>query len=149
MSKEIYKEYLEKFWIECKNSEERRQLNNMYHYKWSGSEIISGDELLNRRNLKSCDFIELYGENVSFIRRKPKTQMINGHEVVAPRYDLPERDAQCFWINSIASTTSGYAKCSALSLAEHEKLSLSENGWFDNEKDVIAYVNAHRENKNE
>ena len=119
----------------------------MYHYKWSGSEIISGDELLNRRNLKSCDFIELYGENVSFIRRKPKTQMINGHEVVAPRYDIPPKDEHCFWVCS--SYLSGFGSYDSGSLSKSEKEALAINGWFDNEKDATAYANAHRENKNE
>lgn len=129
MSKEIYKEY---FNIEI----EKGFKGNDYLY--DNKELTDVDSWLNGL------FVP---EDFNLFTRKPKTQMINGHEVVAPRYDLPERDAQCFWINSIASATSGYAKCSALSLAEHEKLSLSENGWFDNEKDVIAYANAHRENK--
>ena len=83
--------------------------------------------------------------------RKPKTQMINGHEVVAPRYDIPSSNSTLLIFHPVAEdglkviTGESYQKC------DWHKFGF---GYFiyDSDEDYeIAkeYANAHKENKNE
>ena len=126
--KEIYLEYV------------NRELNSPHEvieeYFYYGKPISESDEFLNGLFVP-CNF--------DGFTRALKTQMINGHEVIAPRYDMPQRDDMCFWLKY--TNKEGFAQYDAQSLMPVEREALSINGWFDKKENVIAYANALRENK--
>ena len=74
--------------------------------------------------------------------RAPKTQLINGHEVVAPRYDEPDKGVDIFYLDF--GQDDGIYKDAYNQMLNTK---IQAFGWFDNKPDAIAYANAHRENK--
>ena len=143
--KEIYKEYVNKYFFECKNCSERGELHERYLFVESDGLKMTFNEL-NRESAEvgRSDFVILLNSDFNNITRAPKTQWINGHEVVAPRYD--DDFTEAFWV------LNGYNEkgvgCLISSSYNREKLKgIAINGWFDNEDDAIAYANAHRESK--
>ena len=72
-----------------------------------------------------------------------KTQMINGREVVAPRYDYDYLIKNNIWVFnplSIGGVANLIVKFNNLGGVE-------KFGWFDNERNALAYANALRESK--
>jgi len=145
--KEIYKDYVNKYWFDCNHDQDREELNNQYLFQWTNTEFKTGGSYLEVEEKDKSDFIELKGIQFQFIKRAPKTQMINGNKVVAPRYDMPTLGDMCFWLKY--TNKEGFAQYDAESLMPVEREALAINGWFDSKPDIIAYANAHRENNNE
>ena len=125
--KEIYLEYI------AKQLHEERAFK---YYLYKDEPLDNIDEWLNGI------FVPV---NFGRFTRAPKTQMINGHEVIAPMHDMPKSEDYCYWLDF--SADSGVCSYDAGSLSESEKQSLSINGWFDNKENAIAYAKAHRESK--
>ena len=142
--KEIYKDYVNKYWFDCKHDQDREELNNQYLFQWTNTEFKTGGSYLEVEEKDKSDFIELKGIQFQFIKRAPKTQMINGHKVVAPRYD-DDFTLEVFALDFIEE--SGVFQRTRGSLTLANKSGLKLNGWFGNEKHAIAYANAHRESK--
>lgn len=132
MSKEIYKEYVNK-WIDEEDRLKKCEINDLYLFCGHPIRVNAKEDLL----VIAYDF-----ERVT---RKPKTQMINGHEVVAPRYYEPKVGDTVYthnpWHRDGVNETE---------VANYHKISnIAKGGWFDNKEDALAYANAHRENKND
>ncbi len=138
MSKEIYKEYFND-WIKAVGEEKQIAVNK--NYIWGGRTIAEHNEMSSSD--EDC-FLGLVTNNLLQLKRKPKTQMINGHEVVAPRYDLPAQKTEMFYLDFAE-------KDGVINETYNELLHpyIHLFGWFDNIDDAIAYTNAHRENKND
>lgn len=137
MSKEIYKEYFND-WINAADEEEQIAVNK--NYIWGGRTIADNNEM------GSCDescFFGLVTENLLQLKRKPKTQMINGHEVVAPKYGTPTEALEFVFVFDPANG------CTKSYRSRIEWRTNFRFGYFENEKDAIAYANALRENKND
>ena len=81
------------------------------------------------------------------IKRKRKTIVINGVEVVAPRYDNPRFDEGCYWINPFYSIGFYCKKASELNITTLNNL--TQNGWFDSEDDIREFLAAIKGNTNE
>lgn len=144
MSNEIYKEYVNKYFFgDCKNDSQLQELNGQYLILWDENEgSISGVDYLRRKGYGGYGFIKLTEVEFKYISRAPKTQMINGHKVVAPRYDMPESPCYMFYLD--ASESDGLKRCWSDS---NESQYLFDNGWYSTKPDAIAYANAHRESK--
>jgi len=144
--KEIYKEYVNKYFFgDCKNDSQLQELNGQYLILWDENEgSTRGVDYLRRKGYGGYDFIKLKEVEFKYISRAPKTQLINGHEVVAPRYDddyLTKNNIWVFSPLSIGGVANFIVKINNLGGVE-------KFGWFDNEKYAIAYANAHRERIN-
>ena len=143
--KEIYKEYVNKYWFDCKHDQDREELNNQYLFQWTNTEFKTGGSYLEVEEKDKSDFIELKGIQFQFIKRAPKTQMINGHEVVAPRYDMPSGGGECHYMNFMQ--IDGVQSVAVERMGPTSKGLASKFGWFDSHRGAIAYANAHRESK--
>ena len=84
--------------------------------------------------------------NYESFTRKPKTQMINGYEVVAPRYDEPTNKDEPMFI-LYALDLCGFTAVFWHGLDAIKREAILKNGWFDNSDDAENYANAHREGK--
>ena len=136
--KEIYKEYLCK-WVDAENLNEMVKINESYVFDGRNMvEHLAADKFCNYSMAVINDVDDSF-------KRAPKTQMINGRKVVAPRYDMPKTGEQCYWLN--LGYTQGFQTYDAESMSYKEKRVLKLNGWFDNENNIVAHVNAHRESK--
>ena len=142
MSKEIYKEYVNKYFFECESEKDRIEVNRQYLYcygDFSGSFAIYHSE-------HPYVFVDLHNSDYECVKRKPKTQIINGHEVVAPRYDMPEHREDIIVMNFFSENG-----IEVIDFSEKTMRAVTSWGWFsaDNTKDAIAYANAHKDNKND
>lgn len=137
MSKEIYKKYLCE-WVDAENLDEMAEVNRAYLYDGvSLFNKLTGED-------KQSHYMAVINDVYELFTRKPKTQMINGHEVVAPRYDEPEHRMDIIVMNCFSENGIEIINFSAKTMK-----AVTIWGWFstDNEDDAIAYANAHRENK--
>lgn len=139
MSKEIYKEYVNKYFFECKSEKDRIELNQQYLYEYS--DFSSSFAIRNDSQYPSA-FVDLHCSNYESVKRKPKTQMINGHEVVAPIYDSA-KNGEIIYVfypfkeNGIKSVV----------YSPNMIFTCKKFGFFYDKERAIAYANAHRENK--
>jgi hypothetical protein len=133
MSKELYKEYVNK-WIDADSWAKKEEVNDQF---LTGIKTLS-DEM----EYGECDRCDLYSiTNLKFagFTRAPKKHNINGHEVIAPRYDsdfTPE-----FWVID-ASMDGCVNYLRSTELQQETIFNLVNNGWFDNSKSALAYTKA-------
>lgn len=144
MSEEIYREYVNKYFFECKTAEERGMLNKKYLWGEKTYKTIF-DKNLEFTAKGGHAFFILNNSEFEFISRKPETHIIRGIEVVSPRFDSPSNCQFCYWINCISEA--GIAEYDTESLSKPEKIIIANNGWFDNIDHAEAYVKALREGK--
>ena len=124
--KEIWKEYLDNALYGRKTKEE---------YLYFGKTLDKQDCWLNG---------VFVPKNFERFKRAPKTQIINGHEVVAPRYDSITNctnDEIC-----VFSSSEEDGVCQ-LNINIDNTSYCSSFGWFDSYGVCLAYANAHREDK--
>lgn len=144
--KEIYKEYCDVIInaLDSNIEKERENIKNINKQYLYGTRSIY--DHLNLSESDPCGFFEIMDlTEIELFARAPKTQMINGHKVVAPRYDIPTFGDMCFWLR--CANKEGFAQHNAESLMLVEREALAINGWFDNKSDIIEYAKAHRESK--
>ena len=130
--KAIYKEYVNK-WIDCQSHEQRHRLNECYCFE--GKRVDQFNE--------GTEFTMLVVDGLySEFTRAPKMQIINGAEVVAPRYDEPDNDeVNMFYYAPLSAL--GYCDIEFGDLVKPQNLTLL--GWFDNAADALAYAQAHKQ----
>jgi len=143
MSNEIYSEYVVKYWVEEKTQKQRIRLNQKYTFG-AGNRSITG--ICSDQKKEAGAFFEVRTSEINSFKRAPKTQMINGHKVVAPRYDEPENSGDiAYWLNP--TFREGIQSYNWESLNKSEREALMVNGYHTSKENIIAYANAHRENK--
>ena len=138
---EIYLEYIGKF-LKIRNlpREDRVQLNKEYRFEGESCyefKAMRTEDCADFINLASCTYLDSF-------KRAPKTQMINGHEVVAPRYDsiMNCTNNEIFVFSS--SEKNGVCR---LNINLDNTSYRSNFGWFNAYDVCLAYANAHRESK--
>ncbi len=129
----IYKEYLDR-WINAADEEKQAEINKSYI--WSRATIFDYNKMHDRDG--DCLF-GLTFSNLAVFTRASKTQMINGHEVVAPRHDIPSK-GKAFYLDFASSER--FAWYASKTLSERVAYLLATNGWFDKEADVVTFANA-------
>lgn len=134
MSKELYKEYVSD-WVNADSWDKREKINDLYLIDFR---TLSYE--LECRGNDRCDMYSIASLNCAGFTRVPKKHNINGHEVIAPRFDMPKSGRQCYWVDFMIPRT--FQTCAASSLTNNERIILVNNGWFDNKKDIVAYTKA-------
>lgn len=134
MSKEIYKEYV---------NGRIDGLEDDSEYLYEGKPLHESEHFIHRRS-----FMLIPSMYYDSFTRKPKTQMINGHEVWAPRYDVPTNTSEPMFILAPLEIH-GFDDVFWCDLDSIKREGVLRNGWFDNSDNVENYANAHRENKND
>lgn len=139
---EQQKMYLQYFteWNEAETPEDKAIVNQGW-FIGKGGYCFS--KVLVDCNLGAGDLFPI--ESDEEIARKQKTQIINGHEVIAPRYDEPSD--RFFMFSAISENGIAYIKHN--SIDDRLRMVIKKYGWFDNESDAIAYAKAHEGIKNE
>ena len=136
--KDFYAEYCINH-IKCESREARLLINEQYIF--SSQQTIK--EALKGLGFQDWELISLSTNiEIETFKRAPKTQMINGHKVVAPRYDEPDKGVDIFYLDF--GQDDGIYKDAYNQMLNTK---IQAFGWFDNKPDAIAYANAHRENK--
>lgn len=133
MSKEIYREYVNK-WIDADDILEQREVNDLYLFCGEPIRVNTKEDLL------------VISSGFDRVTRKPRTQMINEHEVVAPRYDEPTNKEEPMFI-LYALELCGFTDVFWYGLDTTKREAILKNGWFDNSDDAENYEKARRENE--
>ena len=137
--KKLHREYFNE-WVDADN---KAAVNNSWIAVIGENERTFSESLHLRGYNENCSLII---SSESIIKRKPKTQMINGHEVVAPRYDDdPMFEGKYFWYDPTQNRS--FSCKEAELITDCERGNLARNGWFEYVDDVEAYAKAHRESK--
>jgi len=126
-----FKKLLTEYYTECANCETYPNVKSI-NEKWERYKC-------NNEGWCSANIDSVWTNVIYGIRRKPKTQIINGHEVVAPRYDKPNSGQPIYL----------YYPLYKEGVLHTDHTDNTDFGWFENKSDAIAYANAHKENKND
>ena len=135
-----FKKLLTEYYTECANCETYPNVKSI-NEKWERYKC-------NNEGWCSANIDSVWTNVIYGIRRKPKTQIINGHEVVAPRYDKPTNSCDVvYWVFPLEQC--GFRSCDFASLCISERDALMINGYYTSKEDASAFIKALRDNKND